>query len=134
MQREEIKALIQSHYNMINRLEKLFDKEPSVLKTYGYRVEYILNIVNEVFQTNCTENTRRKRVVYARHIAIYFIRKYTLLSLGEIANCLGLTNHSTAVHSIKTAMNLMETDADYCSKCQLVEEKLKASNNILEEN
>jgi chromosomal replication initiation ATPase DnaA len=133
MQREEIKALIQSHYNMINRLEKLLDKEPSVLKTYGYTVEFILNTVNEVFQTNCTENTRRKRVVYARHIAIYFIRKYTLLSLSEIANSVGLTDHSTAVHSIKTAMNLMETDAEYFSKCQLVEEKLKASSNNLEE-
>lgn len=133
MQREEIKALIQSHYNMINRLEKLFGKEPLVLETYGYEVEYILNTVNEVFHTNCTENTRRKRVVYARHIAIYYIRKYTLLSLGEIANSVGLTNHTTAVHSIKTAMNLMETDADYCAKCKLVEEKLEASNKNLEE-
>jgi chromosomal replication initiation ATPase DnaA len=133
MQREEIKALIQSHYNMINRLEKLLDKEPNVLKTYGYNVNFILNTVNEVFQTNCTENTRRKRVVYARHIAIYFIRKYTLLSLGDIANSVGLTDHSTAVHSIKTAINLMETDADYFEKCQLVEEKLKASNTNLEE-
>jgi hypothetical protein len=30
-------------------------------------------------------------------------------------------------------MNLMETDADYCAKCQFVEEKLKDNTNNLEE-
>ena len=128
LEREQIKSLIQSHYNMINRLEKMLNEEESVLQTYGHEIENIIKSVNEVFNTNCTERSRRKNVVYARHLAIFLIRKYTLLSLNEVAISVGLNDHSTALHSIKTAQNLMETDEAYIKKYKLVEDKLKFYN------
>lgn len=118
---------------MIKRLEELLDEQPVTLKTFGCPAEDIVNAVNETFNTNCTEQTRRKRVVYARHMAIYLIRKHTDLSLEESANAVGLTDHATALHSVRTAKNLMQTDEEYLEKHNIIAMKLKQNYTDLVE-
>jgi len=120
MKREQIKSLIKSHYLMINRLESLLDEEPVSLKRKTCPSDKVIDLVNEVFNTECRENTRRKRVVLARHCAAYLLREYTNMTLVDISNSLGNTDHATCSHSIKTAKNLIETDEDYANKVEKI--------------
>jgi chromosomal replication initiation ATPase DnaA len=116
MKREQIKSLIKSHYLMINRLETLMENEPISIKKKMCPAEKVIDLVNEVFSTECRENSRRKRVVFARHCAAYLLREYTNMTLVEISNTLGNTDHATCSHSLKTAKNLIQTDEDYAEK------------------
>ena len=101
---------------MINRLESLLDEEPVSVKKKMCPSDKVIDLVNEVFNTECREQTRRKRVVFARHCAAYLLREYTNMTLVDISNSLGNTDHATCSHSIKTAKNLIETDEDYADK------------------
>lgn len=101
---------------MISRLETLLDEEAVRIKKKTCAADKVIYLVNETFNTDCTEQTRRKRVVFARHCAAYLLREYTNMTLVDISNSLGNTDHATCSHSIKTAKNLIETDEDYANK------------------
>jgi chromosomal replication initiator protein len=123
MQRDEIKSLIKSHYTMIEKLEKILDSEPSIRDEFNKRQPKvycpaikIIETVNDVFNTDCRERTRRKRVVYARHCASYLMRQYTDMTLLEISNVVSNSDHATCSHSIKTAKDLIQTDQEYAEK------------------
>jgi chromosomal replication initiation ATPase DnaA len=49
------------------------------------------------------------------------------MTLVDISNSLGNTDHATCSHSIKTAKNLIQTDEDYANKVEkivaLIEQK-----------
>lgn len=54
---------------------------------------------------------RRQELVFARQLSVYFIKQtYPHISLKTIGNYLGGRDHTTALHSIKTLRNLMETE------------------------
>jgi chromosomal replication initiation ATPase DnaA len=124
MKREKIKSLIKQHYLMIQRLEDLLLDEPIQTKEFTCSADKIIDVVCDVFNTNCREQTRRKRVVYARHAASYLLNKHTDMTLSDIANSLGNIDHSSAHHSIKTCKNLMETDNEYLEKVKKVKDIL----------
>jgi len=127
MYKEKVKSLIKSHYQMIRRLEKLIDIEEVKLKKPICEATKIIETINNVFETDCRGKTRRKRVVYARHFASYFLRLYTKMTLEEVAESLGNTDHSTVVNSIKVFHALNDTEDEYS-------EKVKRVELILEEN
>jgi chromosomal replication initiator protein len=123
MEREEIKALIRTHYTMIDKLEKILESEPIIRDEFNNRQPKvycpaikIIEAVNDVFNTDCRERTRRKRVVYARHCASYLMRQYTDMTLLEISNVVSNSDHATCSHSIKTAKDLIQTDQEYAEK------------------
>lgn len=92
-------------------------------------VPYIKKKVSNYF--NLTEEslvakTRRREIVQARQIAMYFAREITKASLSSIGLQLGNKNHATVLHSCQTVENLMETD----KKFRYIIEELRA---ILEE-
>lgn len=101
---------------MIKRLEVLLDDQEIKIKTKKCEGDYIIQIVNKEFNTNCTEQTRRKKVVYARHAACFFLREFTTMTLEDISNSMGNKDHSTVINSIKVFKNLIETDEDYKNK------------------
>jgi chromosomal replication initiation ATPase DnaA len=121
MYKEKVKALIKSHYGMIRRLEKLIDLEQVKLKKPICEATKIIDIVNSVFETDCREKSRRKRVVYGRHSASYFLRVHTKMTLEEIAEATGNTDHSTVVNSIKVFHNLNSTDEEYSEKVKKIQ-------------
>ena len=81
--------------------------------------------------------SRRRTVVEPRQLAIYLIRKYTLLSLEEIGMLFKTSrigypvkygkDHSTIIHSIKSAENLLDYDKRYASKFNNIQNHL---NNL----
>jgi chromosomal replication initiator protein len=118
LQREKIKSLIKINYFMIKRLEVLLDDIEVKIKPKYCEGNFIIETVNNEFNTDCREQTRRKKVVFARHAACFFLREYTKMTLEDIANSLGNKDHSTVINSIKVFKNLVETDDDYKNKIE----------------
>jgi chromosomal replication initiator protein len=72
------------------------------------------------------ESKSRKRIyVIPRQIAMYFLKMFTSLSLKSIGSKFGERDHSTAIHSINTVKDLMDTDEDYRQKVKELEEILR---------
>ena len=79
-------------------------------------VEYIQEIVSEYFQLSIEElqsKTRKRHVVQARQLAMFFAKKYTKLSLANIGKSIGKRDHATVLHACKTVDNLNETDKHF---------------------
>jgi len=96
---------------LINNIVKEIDKEVSV--------DLIKKIVSEYFKVSINlinSTTRKREVVQARQLVMYFAKKYTKGSLENIgANC-GNKDHATVLYACKTVNNLIETDKQY-HKC-----------------
>lgn len=76
-------------------------------------LEYIIRTVCEYF--NLTEEqfhikSRKREIVQARQIAMYFAKNYTKKSLAFIGFCIGRKYHATAIYSVKTVKDLYGTD------------------------
>lgn len=58
--------------------------------------------------------TRKKEIVYARHLAIYLIRQHTKMGLKDIGMQFGdlMLDHTTIIHSINTLNNWIETEEE----------------------
>ena len=79
-------------------------------------VEYIQEIVSEYFQLSIEElqsKTRKRHVVQARQLAMFFAKKYTKLSFANIGKSIGKRDHATVLHACKTVDNLNETDKQF---------------------
>ena len=118
--RNFIQSIIKDHYEMISKLEKLLDQFPVIERISRHKrrpPEEIIHAVNEVFNTDCMEYTRRRRVVDARHCAIYMLIQYTDLTLKEIGETMASNGHHTTIlHSIKTCKNLIDIDEHFAEK------------------
>ena len=105
---------------MIGKLEKLLDSFPVIERIARHKrrpAQEVINAINEVFNTDCQEASRRQRVVDARHAATFLLREYTDLTLKEIGEHItGAGHHTTILHSIKTCKNLVQTDEHFAEK------------------
>ncbi len=61
-------------------------------------------------EANLVAKTRKREIVQARQIAMFFSRELTQTSLASIGAQIGNKDHATVLHSCKTVENLMETD------------------------
>ena len=57
--------------------------------------------------------TRKREVVQARQIAMYFSKKMTKSSLANIGMHCGGKDHATVLHACKTVDNLSSTDKQF---------------------
>lgn len=69
--------------------------------------------------------TRRREIVLARQIAMYFLKKYTKLSLNGIGEIFGGFDHTTSIYAIHTVNDLKSTDPDYSHSLTQLETKIK---------
>jgi chromosomal replication initiator protein len=79
------------------------NKRLEPIKGY-YSAKTILEVVGSFYKIDLEDlkgKSRVAQIVWARHIAIYFLKKYTPLSLSAIGNEVGGKNHATVLHSIK---------------------------------
>ncbi len=54
--------------------------------------------------------SRKKELVYARHLYCFISRKRTLASLVTVASLVGARDHTTIVHAVQTLQNWYDTD------------------------
>lgn len=70
-------------------------------------------------------NTRKREIVQARQIAMFFSKTLTKASLATIGLHTGDKDHATVLHAFKTVNNLAETDKKYRGQLKEVERRIK---------
>ncbi len=72
--------------------------------------------------------TRKREVVLARQITMYFAKKFTKQSLKTIGDHFGGFDHTTVIHSCQTVENLMETDTEYKENLLELQQKVQMAS------
>lgn len=76
-------------------------------------IDHIQQIIADFFNLDIESlhsKTRKRNVVQARQLAMFFSKKYTKNSLSTIGSQIGQRDHATVLHACKTVENLIETD------------------------
>lgn len=71
--------------------------------------------------------SRVRAIVECRQVCMYFTRKYSGMTLKEVAARYGGRDHTTVIHSRKTIMNLMEYDEGIRDAVNHIESKINGS-------
>lgn len=90
-------------------------------------IEYIQKVVCDYFNLPIEllkSKTRKREVVQARQIAMYFAKQMTKSSLASIGAHTGGKDHATVLHACKTVNNLMETDKRFRGYIEDLEKKI----------
>lgn len=72
--------------------------------------------------------TRKREVVQARQIAMYFCKTLTKASLASIGAQVGKKDHATVLYACKTVNNLIEIDKKFKSQVDEISNKLHLRN------
>ncbi len=78
-----------------------------------------------VSQEQLIGKSRKREIVQARQIAMYFAKQFTNASLKAIGREFGGRDHSTVIHACQTISNLMDTDMDFQQHVLSIEKQLK---------
>src|SRR5690554_6608041 len=79
-------------------------------------IDYIQKVVSDYFKLDVEtlqSKTRKRHIVQARQLAMFFAKKYTKSSLQNIGSQIGDRDHATVLHACKTVDNLVETDKQF---------------------
>jgi len=105
---------------MIDKLIKNTKREISV--------DYIQKVVCNFFNVGVDllhSKTRKREIVQARQVAMFFSKSLTKSSLATIGSQIGGKDHATVLHACKTINNLIETDKSFKLQIEEIEKKLK---------
>ncbi|MDR0414244.1 MAG: chromosomal replication initiator protein DnaA [Prevotellaceae bacterium] len=141
---DKVSSNVREFEGVLNRLlaEATFNRKP-------ISMEMVVNVVNKnikntqreftvgnIYKTVCDyfripvdsvqSKTRKREIVQARQIAMYFSKSMTKTSLASIGAQIGGKNHATVVHACKTINNLMETDRNFFEMVNNIEKKLRS--------
>lgn len=104
---------------LINKLVKNSRRELSI--------EYISKVVCDYFNMSVESlqtKTRKREIVQARQITMYFSKSLTKYSLASIGAQVGNKDHATVLHACKTVNNLKDTDKNFRQYVEDIEKKL----------
>ncbi|MDB2314769.1 chromosomal replication initiator protein DnaA [Flavobacteriaceae bacterium] len=90
-------------------------------------IDYIQKVVSEYFQMDVAtlqSKTRKRHIVQARQLAMYFSKKFTKASLASIGSQIGKRDHATVLHACKTVDNLSFTDKQFRKYVEDLNQKL----------
>lgn len=79
-------------------------------------IDYIQKVVSDYFQMDIDtlqSKTRKRHIVQARQLAMFFAKKFTKASLASIGSQIGQRDHATVLHACKTVDNLSSTDKQF---------------------
>ena len=79
-------------------------------------IDYIQKVICDYFNLpieSIQSRTRKREIVQARQLAMYFAKKMTKSSLAIIGLQCGNKDHATVLHAYKTVQNLSETDKQF---------------------
>ncbi len=91
-------------------------------------IDYIQKTVAEFFKVeveSLKDKIRKKEIVIARQVAMYFSKEYTNHSLKSIGYHFGGRDHSTVIHAVQSVNDMMDTNAGFKSSVEELKKKLK---------
>ena len=125
-----ISLIAQSSFN---KKEVTIDLAKSVVEKFVKNVkrevsiDYIQKVVSEYFQVDLDvlqSKTRKRHIVQARQLAMFFAKKMTKSSLAIIGSQIGDRDHATVLHACKTVDNLVATDKQFKKYVDDIQKKL----------
>lgn len=90
-------------------------------------IDYIQKVVCDFYKIPVDliqEKTRKREIVQARQVSMFFSKKFTKASLASIGARIGGKDHATVLHACKTVNNLIDTDKLFKSQINEIEKKL----------
>jgi len=84
-----------------------------VHKNTGITTKQIINAVSyqtKVKLKDIRQDNRKKQVVLARHLIMYFLKTTTQLPYEDIARLLGKKDHTTVMHAVSKIINQIPKD------------------------
>lgn len=90
-------------------------------------IDFIQKIVCDYFNLPLEaihSKTRKREIVQARQLAMYFSKKLTKSSLATIGLHCGNKDHATVLHACRTVNNLMETDKQFKNYVDELDKKI----------
>lgn len=105
---------------MIDKFVKSTSREISI--------DYIQKVVCDYFNLPIdiiNSKTRKREIVQARQLAMFFSKKHTKSSLATIGMYCGNKDHATVLHACRTVNNLVETDKQFRTYVEDLEKKIK---------
>ncbi len=90
-------------------------------------IDYIQKVVSDYFQMDIDtlqSKTRKRHIVQARQLAMFFAKKFTKASLASIGSQIGKRDHATVLHACKTVDNLSTTDKQFRKYIEDINKKL----------
>lgn len=108
---------------MIDKFVKSTTREVSI--------DFIQKVVCDYFDLsidNMKSKTRKREVVQARQIAMYFSKQLTKSSLATIGMHCGGKDHATVLHACRTVNNLMDTDKRFKVYIDEIEKKINLNS------
>jgi len=94
-------------------------------------IDYIQKTVSDYFkiqQDDLKAKTRKKEIVIARQVAMYFSKDYTSHSLKSIGYHFGGRDHSTVIHAVQSVNDMLDTDSKFRYSIDELKKKLKMKN------
>lgn len=114
------------HLEEIRKINYLLGASNKYYSQNDFIISDIKNILCEFFEVTICEiegKSRKPNIVEPRQIGIYFVRLKTKLSLAACGGEFG-KDHATAIHSIKTVNNFIETEPDFKLKIDELNDRL----------
>ncbi len=90
-------------------------------------IDYIQKVVCDYFGLQLEaihSKTRKREIVQARQLAMYFSKKMTKASLATIGLHCGNKDHATVLHACRTVNNLIETDKQFRNYVEELDKKI----------
>lgn len=91
-------------------------------------IERIICIFYGIAIEQIYSKRRDRDIVTCRHLSMYFIRRYTKMSLKSIGERFG-RDHTTVIHAIGSVVKFMDIEEDYRKEVICIEEKINENKN-----
>ena len=91
-------------------------------------IDYIQKTVCDYYKIPCDliqGKTRKREIVQARQVSMFFSKSLTKASLASIGSHIGGKDHATVLHACKTVNNLIDTDKHFRNQITELEKKFK---------
>ncbi|MEL6559518.1 MAG: chromosomal replication initiator protein DnaA [Bacteroidota bacterium] len=96
-------------------------------------IDYIQKTVSEYFKIDTEDlkaKTRKKEIVIARQVAMYFSKDYTNHSLKSIGYHFGGRDHSTVIHAVQAVNDMIDIDAKFRNSVDELRKKLRIKTMV----
>ncbi len=99
-----------------------FEKKKITVQKIQETVSDFYNIKRDLIQSA----SRKREIVQARQVTMFFIKKHTELSLSQIGIQVGNRNHATVLHACNTIRDLSEVDKGFRADIEEIERLLQS--------
>jgi chromosomal replication initiator protein len=106
---------------------KIIDKFV-ISTTKEVSIDYIQKVICDYFHISLEQlnsRSRKREIVQARQLAMFFSKEHTNASLAAIGMACGNKDHATVLHACRTVQNLLDTDKEFRQQFKEIEKRIR---------